>query len=695
MKQYPADRIFNVGVFSHGGAGKTTLIEAMLYDTRVITRRGRVSEGTTVSDHEPEEIKRHTSLTNAIIPIEYKDAKINFIDTPDYADFGGDVRSAMRVVEAALIVIDAASGVEVGTQQVWRNAEENNLPRLIFVNKMDRENADFRGALAALHEAFGKRVAPLQFPIGREATFRGIVNLLDRKALVFDDQRDGSFQETEITPDLEEDVAYYRKSLVEVIAEHNEDLMMRYLDEEPISDEELHAELHRCITDGTVIPMVCGAAYENRGVQPLLDTIIELLPSAAEREETGTRSGEEIEIVPDENGDLVALAFKTQADPHVGRVTWFRVFSGSISSSSQVLNATKGQDERIGQLFYSRGKEHIPTDKVTAGDIGGVAKLATVATGDTLSAVGKPIVLEGITFPEPTYSTAVHPHTQADLDKLGQALARLQEEDPSLRVDRDPQTGEIILSGMGEPHVTISLERMARKYGVNVDTKLPRVAYRETITAKATAEYKHKKQTGGAGQYGHVKLELEPLPDQAFAFAERVVGGAVPKNFFPAVEKGVREGLEEGPLAGYPVVNVQATLFDGSYHAVDSNEMAFKIAAKEAFKRGILDGRPTLLEPVLRMAITVPEAFMGDVMSDLNTKRGQVTGMTSNDDGTTTIDAEAPAAEAQRYATDLRAMTQGRGSFTSEFAYYQPVPQHLAERIIADSQNGHHENGSH
>ncbi|HVL25219.1 MAG TPA: elongation factor G [Thermomicrobiales bacterium] len=694
MKQYPADRIFNVGVFSHGGAGKTTLIEAMLFDTGAITRRGRVSEGTTVSDSDPEEIKRHTSLTNSVIPIEYKDRKINFIDTPDYADFGGDVRSAMRVVESAIIVIDAAAGVEVGTQQVWENAEENNLPRLIFMNKMDRENADFRGALAALHEAWGKRVAPLQFPIGQEQDFKGIVNLLDNKAFVFNDNRDGGFEEQDIAPELAEDVAYYRRSLVDVIAEHNEELMMRYLEDEPISDEELHAELYRCIEDGSVIPMVCGAAYENRGVQTLLDTIIEFLPPAAERNERGTRAGEEVEVTADPDGALVALAFKTQADPHVGRVTWFRVFSGTMSSSSQVANASKGQDERIGQLFYSRGKEHINTDTVAAGDIGGVAKLATVETGDTISSTSEPIVLPGISFPESSYSVALHPHSQSDLDKLSQALTRLQEEDPSLRVSRDPQTGETIISGMGEPHVQIALERMARRSGVNVDMRLPRVAYRETITAKTTAEYKHKKQTGGAGQYGHVKLALEPLPDQDFEFTEKVVGGAVPRNFYPAVEKGVREALEEGPLAGYPVVNVHATLFDGSYHAVDSNEMAFKIAAKEAFKRGVLDGHPTLLEPILKLSITVAENFTGDVMSDLNTKRGQVTGMNSGDNGTTTIEAEVPAAEVQRYATDLRAMTQGRGTFTSEFAYYQPVPAHLAERIAAES-NGAKENGTH
>lgn len=686
MQQYPADRIFNVGVFSHGGAGKTTLMEAMLFDTKAITRRGRVSEGTTVSDSDPEEVKRHISLTNSVIPIEYKNAKINFIDTPDYADFGGDVRSAMRVVDSALIVIDAASGVEVGTQQVWDNAEAIDLPRMIFVNKMDKQYADFRNVLNKLIEAFGKRVAPLQFPIGQEENFRGIVNLLDQKAMVFNDNRDGGYEETAIPQDCAEDVAFYRQTLVEAIAEHNEELTMRYLDEEPISDEELRAELHRCIEDGSVVPMVLGAAYENRGVQTLLDAIITILPSASERVEIGKHGDEEIEVMPSANGDFVALAFKTQADQHVGKVTWFRVFSGSVTSSSQVYNASKEQDERIGQLFYSRGKEHIPTDSVSVGDIGGVAKLSSVETGDTLTTAELNVVLDGIKFPEVSYSASIHPLTQADHDKLSQALTRMHEEDPSLRIERNPETGETIISGMGEPHVQIAIERMKRRSGINVDLGRPRVAYRETITAPTTAEYKHKKQSGGAGQYGHVKLELEPLEGEEFAFAQRVVGGAVPRNFFPAVEKGVRDALEAGPLAGYPVVNVQATLFDGSYHDVDSNEMAFRIAAKEAFKSGVLKGRPTLLEPVLNVSITIPESFMGDVMGDLNTRRGQVTGMNPDATGEyTTIEATVPASEVLSYATDLRSITQGRGTFTSTFAHYQPVPHHLAEKIIAES----------
>jgi len=690
MQQYPADRIFNVGVFSHGGAGRTTLVEAMLFDTGATTRRGRVSQGTTASDTDPEEIKRHITLTNAVIPIEYKDCKINVIDTPDFADFGGDVRSAMRVIEAALIVVDASAGVEVGTEQVWHNAERAGLPRMLFVNKMDRENADFRNVLDKLIEAFGKRVAPLQFPIGQEENFRGIVNLLDGEAMVFNDNQDGGFETTAIPDELADDVAFYRQTLVEAIAENNEDIMTRYLDEEEISDDELRQELRACFESGAIVPMVLGAASENRGIQSLLDAIIRVLPSAADRKEVATIDDDLVELAADPDGEFVALAFKTQADAHVGKVTWFRVFSGTLSSGSQLRNATRDQQERVGQLFFSRGKEHISTDAVSAGDIGAVSKLESVETGDTLTSMTKNIRLDAIEFPEASYSVAVKPVTQADTDKLGPAIQRMIDEDPSLRVDRDPDTGETIVSGMGEPHVQIAVERMKRRSNIDVELGMPRVPYRETITAKANAEYKHKKQTGGAGQYGHVLLELAPLPDEDFAFTERVVGGAVPRNFFPAVEKGVREALGSGPLAGYPVVNVQATLYDGSYHDVDSNEMAFKIAAKEAFKQGILGGQPVLLEPIMEVRISVSENAMGDVMSDLNSRRGQVTGMDTLEDGTTVIEAEVPAGEIQRYAIDLRSITQGRGTFQSTFVRYQPVPHHLADQIIAKA----NENGS-
>lgn len=683
MNQYPAERVFNVGIFSHGGAGRTTLVEAMLFDSGATSRRGRVSLGTTASDTDPEEIKRHISLTHSVIPIEYNNCKINVIDTPDFADFGGDVRSAMRVVEAAIIVVDASAGVEVGTEQVWHNAELAGLPRLLFVNKMDREHADFRGALEAMIAAFGKRVAPLQFPIGQEDDFRGIVDLLGKKALVFTKDGNGTYEETEIPADLKDDVDFYRQTLVEAIAEHNEDLTMRYLDGEEISDAELSSELHRCFEDGSVVPMVLGAASENLGVQPLMQTILDVLPSSAEHKEMAECNGESVELLADPNGDFVALAFKTQADPHVGKVTWFRVYSGTLKSSSTLFNVSKGKEERVGQLFFNRGKDHVPTDIVAAGDIGGVSKLESVDTGDTISG-GKKIVLNSIQFPHSTYTASIHAASQADLDKLSQALQRLQDEDPSLKISRDADTGNVLISGMGEPHVQIAVERMKRRSNIDVSLGLPRVAYRETISTSTKSEYKHKKQTGGAGQYGHVLLELEPLADADFEFADRVVGGSVPKNYFPAVEKGIRDALSEGPVAGFPVVNVRATLFDGSYHDVDSNEMAFRIAAKEAFKKGILAGQPTLLEPMMDIKVHITEAFLGDVMSDLTTRRGQVTGMDTEENGTTVIQAQVPGGEIQRYATDLRSMTQGRGTYEAAFSHYQPVPTHLVEKIAAE-----------
>ncbi|CAA9553871.1 MAG: Elongation factor G-like protein TM_1651 [uncultured Thermomicrobiales bacterium] len=685
MKQYPADRIRNVGLFSHGGAGKTSLTEALLFDTKAISRLGRVEDGTTVSDFDPDEVKRHISVSTAVAPVEWRDHKINVLDAPGYADFLGEVQSALRVVDAAVILLDASAGVEVGTEQAWRLAEERGLPRILFINKMDRENADFNRALDSAREAFGKAVAPIQFPIGSEKRFKGFVSLLDEHALVFHDNHDGGFESGPVPDDLHDTCDTYRRQLVEAIAEHDEELMVRYLEDDPISNEELIHGLKECVRDGTVIPVLCGAATSNRGVPPLLDAIVDYLPSAAEVAETPANNGaaEPKTLVPDPDAPLAAFAFKTLADAHVGRVTYFRVFSGTFKGNAHVANASKQKPERVGQLFFVRGKEHINTDAVGPGDIAAVGKLATVATGDTIADEHHPVTLMGVSFPGVSYAAAVNPKTKADLDKMGQALHRLAEEDPTLQISRDPQTGEMIVAGLGEPHVQIALDRMSRRFNVNVDLGLPRVAYRETITAKTLSEYKHKKQTGGAGKYGHVFLELEPLPDADFEFAEKVVGGSVPRNFYPAVEKGVREGLESGPLGGYPVVNLKVTLTDGSYHDVDSNEMAFKIASKEAFKKGVLQAKPVLLEPVLEIHVTVPEHYMGDVMSDLNGKRAHVNGMTPGTNGTTTVDATDPAAEVQRYATDLRSITQGRGSFTTAFSHYQPVPSHLAEQIKA------------
>jgi elongation factor G len=683
LGQYPADRIRNVGLFAHGGAGKTSLAEALLFDSKATTRLGRVDEGNTVTDFDPDEIKRRISVSAAVAPVEWRETKINIIDAPGYADFIGEVKSALRVSDAAIILIDASAGVEVGTEQAWRLAEERGIPRMLFINKMDRENADFARALASARTTFGNAVAPIQFPIGAEKQFKGVVDLLSEQAHVYADDASGSFESGPIPDDLREDEETYRRQLVESIAEQDEELMMRYLEDVPISTAELAAGLKQCVATGAVIPVLVGSATANRGIVELLDAIVEYLPSAAEARESGTLNGNTIDVVADDGGSIVALAFKTLADPHVGRVTFMRVFSGTVKSNSHAWNASRGEDERLGQLFFARGKEHINTDTIGTGDIGAIAKLATVMTGDTLSEQGKPIALAGVDFPGSSYSASVHPKSKTDLDKMGPALQRLIEEDPTLRLSRDPSSGETILSGLGEPHVQIALDRMTRRFGVNVELGLPRVPYRETISAKTIAEYKHKKQTGGAGQYGHVFLELEPLPDEEFSFTEKVFGGSVPRNYYPAVEKGVREGMESGPLAGYPVVNVKVTLTDGSYHSVDSNEMSFKIASKEAFKKGILQGKPILLEPIMTLRVTVPEHFTGDVMSDLNTKRAHVGGMNPGSNGTTTIEATVPAAEVQRYATDLRSITQGRGTFTTEFSHYQPVPAHIAEQVRA------------
>lgn len=689
MKQYTPDRIRNVGLFSHGGAGKTSLAEAMLFDTKAVTRLGRVEDGNTVCDFDPDEIKRRISVNVAIAPVEWRNTKINIVDAPGYADFLGDVKSALRVVDAAIIVMDASAGVEVGTEQAWRFAEEQNLPRLMFINKMDRENADFARSLNSAREIFGKRVAPIQVPIGAEKSFKGIVDLLSEKAYMFHDNHDGGFEIVPIPADIAASCTEFRQQLVEAIAEQDEDLMVRYLEDDQIETHELITALEHCVEAGLVVPVLCGSATGNRGVQPLLDALIDYLPGADRWPETVAVNGNQTELPVDANGPLAAIVFKTLADPHVGRLSYFRVCSGTFRSNAQVFNNSKEKAERVGQLFYVRGKEHVNTDAVMAGDIAAVGKLAFTLTGDTICEEANRISLHQVDFPAPAYAASVNPKTKADLDKMGQALHRIVEEDPTLRLSRDAITGENIVSGLGEPHLQIALDRMTRRFGVNVDVGLPRVPYRETISAKTISEYKHKKQTGGAGQYGHVFLELEPLQEGEFAFGDRVVGGSVPKNFFPAVEKGVREALEAGPLAGYPVVNVRVTLTDGSYHDVDSNEMAFKIASKEAFKKGVLQAKPVLMEPLVHLHVTVPDNYTGDVMSDLNGKRAHVNGMTPSGNGHTTIDAIVPAAEIQRYATDLRSITQGRGSFTTEFAHYSPVPPNLAEQIKAAAAKAH------
>jgi len=658
-------------LLSHTGAGKTSLAEAFLYNCGAITRLGRVDDGNTTSDYDPDEIRRRSSINLSVLPLEWKGNKVNIIDTPGYADFVAEVRAALRVADAAVIVICAASGVEVGTEQVWSYCDEVGLPRLIFVNKIDREHADFYKTVAQIQANFGRKCIPVQLPIGAQDSFAGTVDLLTRTS---------SPPEGEIEP--------FFGRLVEAVAETDDDLATKYLEGEELSEDELRAGLRAGVISGTIVPILVGTALDNEGIAELLDAIGQYLPSPKDRGKIIARdpnTEQEVAIEAEEEGPLSAFVFKTSADPYVGKLNYFRVYSGTLRSDSTVWNAGKGRAERIGQLYTIRGKAQEPTAQVSAGDIGAVAKLAETSTGDSLCSQAQPLAFAPISFPIPSLSVAVHPKTKADVDKLGTALSRLSEEDQSLSVRREPDTGETILSGLGEAHLEVAVERMRRKLGVDAGLELPKIPYKETITTTTKAEYKHKKQTGGHGQYGHVFLELEPLSrGTGYEFADRVVGGAIPKNYIPAVEKGVQEALHEGVVGGYPVVDIKVTVYDGSYHPVDSSDISFKIAGAHAFRKGVSQGEPVLLEPIMSVRITIPEDFTGDVIGDLNGKRARILGM-SPQNGANLVEAQVPLSEMLRYATELRSMTQARGSFAMEFSHYEEVPAHITERIIAES----------
>jgi len=684
MQQYGLENIRNLVLLSHSGAGKTSLSEAVLFDTGAINRLGRVDDGTTTSDYDPDEIKRKISINLTLLPCQWKETKINIIDTPGYSDFVGEVGAAIRVGEGAIIMVCAASGVEVGTEQVWAYSEEAGLARLIFVNKMDRENANFLRVVDEIRSKFGSRCVPLQLPIGAQSTFEGVVDLLARKSYIGSEMKEG-----DIPSSLQDEVGSFRSQLVEAVAETDDNLLTKYLDGEKLTLEELADGLRRAVVSGKVVPILVGSALRNIGVTLLLDTAYKCLPSPKERQvviidesaEGGVR-----QVEPNEDGSLAALVFKTSADPYVGKLTYFRVYTGVIDSNSQVWNATRGGAERIGQLFLLRGKTQEPVSQLRAGDIGAVAKLNLTSTGDTLCSRDKPIKIASIKFPVPIFSGAVHPKTKADLDKLGAALTRLTEEDPTLEVRRVPDTGETVLSGLGETQLEVAMEKMLRKFGINVQLEMPKVPYKETVTTAAKAEYKHKKQTGGHGQYGHVRLEVEPLPrGSGTEFADRVVGGAIPRNYIPAVEKGVNEAMQEGVLAGYPVVDVKATVYDGSFHPVDSSDICFKIAGAQALKKGLAQAQPILLEPIMNIKVTVPEQFTGDIIGDLNTKRARVLGMNPRD-GFNVIEAQVPQAEVLRYAIDLKSITQGRGTFKVEFSHYEQIPPQVTQKIITQRQ---------
>jgi len=665
MKQYAPENIRNLVLLSHCGAGKTSLSEAVLFTAKAITRWGKVDDGTTTSDYDHDEIKRKISINLAILPCDWKETKLNLLDTPGYSDFVGEVKAAVRVSEGAIITVCAAAGVEVGTEQVWDYTEQAKLPRLIFINKMDRENADFYRTLKELQSKFGSRCLPLQLPIGAQNDFQGIVDLLTMKSYIGSPPT-----EAEIPSSLQDQAVSFREKIVEAAAEVDDRLIEKYLGGEELSQPELSDGLRQAVITGKTIPVLVGSAIQNIGITLLLDAIYSYLPSPEEQ--------------PD--APLAALVFKTSADPYVGKLTYLRVYTGAINSNSQVWNATRSGTERIGQLFVLRGKTQEPVPQLGAGDIGAVAKLSLTSTGDTLSTQAQPLKITPILFPEPIFSKAVHPKTKADLDKLGVALSRLSEEDPTLQVHREADTSETILSGLGETHIEVAAEKMMRKFGVGVTLETPKVPYKETITTSAKAEYKHKKQTGGHGQYGHVVLELEPLPrGNGCEFVDKVVGGVIPKNYIPAVAKGVNEAMGDGVLAHYPVVDIRTKVYDGSFHPVDSSEICFKIAGAGALKKGLSQGQPILLEPIMNIKVSASEDFTGDIIGDLNTKRAKVLGM-NPEGGINVIEAQVPQAEILRYAIDLKSITQGRGSYTIDFSHYAEVPSHITQKIIAQQQ---------
>ncbi len=669
MKTYVPAAIRNVGLFGHGGAGKTSLVEALLFRTGAVNRLGRVDDGSATTDYDPDEVKRKMSVSAALAPLEWNETKINLVDAPGYADFMGEVIEAMRVVETAVVVVDAVAGVQVGTDAAWRAADRNELPRMVFVNKMERENADFDRVIEQLRGKHGTGVVALTVPIGDGGTFTGVANVVSRQALL-----DDKAEPSAVPADAEANVARYREMLMESIAELDDDLLNKYLEEGELSEDEIREGIRRGIAERKLVPVLTGSALQEHGIRFFLDALVDYAP-AAEAAPVRAQNGSA--------GDgTAALVFKTVSDPFIGRLSFLRSYAGEVHSDSHLWNPNHNKDERIGQVFLMRGKHQEPMPAIGPGDMGVVAKLADTHTGDTLTHKDHPIILDPPHFPEPSYAVSIQPKSKGDLEKLSPSLARMIEEDPSLSVHRDPATGEMILAGMGESHLEIACERMQRKFGVTVSLSTPRVPYRETIRGSAKAEGRFVRQTGGHGQYGVCWVELQPLPrGSGFEFQDKIVGGVVSQSYRPAVEKGIREAMEEGVLAGYPVVDFKAILYDGKEHPVDSSEMAFKIAGSMAFKKAAQDAGLELIEPVVELEVTVPDDFTGDVIGDLNTKRAQVHGM-NPEDGTTTISATVPQAEILRYATDLRALTQGRGTYTMHFSHYQEVPAHVAQGLV-------------
>jgi elongation factor G len=663
VPKFGPDKIRNVAILGHSHDGKTTLAEAILHATGTVPRMGSTDAGTATLDFEPEEVRRRISIGLGVGSVEHNGCKINLVDAPGFFDFAGQVVSALKAVEGALLVVSANAAVAVGTEVAWDQCNRDHKPRLVVVNKMDKENADFFGTVAALREALRPKPVPIQVPIGSESDFKGVVDLLHMKALVTGG--DGKGQEVPIPDDLKSRVEEYRAQMMEAAAEGDDELLEKYLEEGELNEEEMQKGLREGIVAGTVAPVVCCSAAKLLGVRTVLNAVIDLFP--APESEAG--------------GAAKAFVFNTTADPFVGRVTYFKVLAGCIKGDQQLHNVTRNAAERVGGLFFPRGKDHVNTPEVCAGDIGAVAKLTQTLTGDTIgdrsAKAESPIAL-----PQPVYALAIFPKARGDEEKIGSGLSRLAEEDPTLHIDRTEETHELVISGLGDVHLDVILEKLGRKYGVQASSQLPKVAYRETIAGTAKVEGRHVKQSGGHGQYAVCTIEVAPTArGEGFVWQDKIFGGSIPQNFRPSVEKGVIDTMAKGAVAGYPMVDVKVALIDGKYHTVDSSDMAFQLAGGMAMRKAAMDASPVILEPVMDVEVTVPERFLGDIMSDMNGRRGKIAG-TEPGDGTQTVRAQVPESELLRFALDLRSITQGRGTFTRAFSHYEEMPQHLAKALI-------------